>query len=123
MPQKIRVDPKTGQWDAKDIARHMREASPQGRLEKYLKTYKGSFQTTLQCSCRSKSCRIMDEATPHYARRDGPMLIGAPRDFSLPQRIDHTYYGKECGTMFFGPVIEGERGYTPREKRKKVEEE
>ncbi len=115
--------PKT--YDPKRVEEALYRTTPEYRLEEFRKKYIGDFNTALHCHCGNEACMIRDLAKPHYAQSlySGPLRIGQVQEAPLPSKVNHTYYGSECGTLFFAPVIEGKRGYIPREKKKKEDGE
>lgn len=81
----------------------------------------GTFSTQLRCNCRKSY--ISDSATEHDPNRQqslhdvryGPKL--SARDQLANFRVYHRYVCEECGALYLGRVIEGKRGYVPRERR------
>ncbi len=81
----------------------------------------GTFKTGLRCNCRESE--ISDCATEHDPNRTqsplevryGPKL--SARDQLANFRVYHRYVCEECGALYLGRVIEGKRGYVPRERR------
>lgn len=81
----------------------------------------GTFKTGLRCNCRR--CEISDCATEHDPdRRISPLEVRyGPQTTAREQfaafRVYHRYVCEECGALYVGRVIEGKRGYIPRERR------
>lgn len=79
----------------------------------------GEFDTGLPCNCGQGN--IMDFATekdPDFRPQNvvfGPQP--SPRELFEWFRVFHRYVCSKCGAMYANAIIEGRRGYIPRERR------
>lgn len=92
-------------------------------LEKVRQEYLGTFDTNLPCNCGKAT--IHDHASGHNPRAQAPdprnMVFGPSpswQDRLDDFRVYHEYSCDECGATYRNDVIEGTRGYQPREKQK-----
>lgn len=91
------------------------------RLAEWRKQHIGVFDTGLKCNCGSN---IHDHAKETTSRT----TVGLPKYGPRPDyeqmlmlgelTVGHQYECPECGALYSNAVIEGKRGYVPRDKRK-----
>lgn len=104
-----------------DESRQRRQAEVTQRLARMRVEAVGNFDTGLPCVCGK--AQVIDHATerdPDYRPRYTDVRFGPqpPDDEKIRLfRVFHKYWCDECGLEYKNSVIEGKRGYTPREKR------
>lgn len=80
----------------------------------------GNFKTNLRCACKAY---ITDHATEHdpdahVSLRDVRMGPGpSVRERVERFRVHHQYWCDACGLVYKASVIEGSRGWVPRERQ------
>jgi hypothetical protein len=112
--------------DTTELARSMheharvREQELEAKLAYRREHWIGNFDTGQPCHCGKN---IIDHATEHDLNRGRSAFeirIGPPE--SIEVRLAqfsavHRYFCDDCGLKFESTVMEGTRGYIPREKR------
>ncbi len=108
-------------FDVDAVRKALYEMSYDGRLEKFTRDYIGEFDTGLKCNC---GCAIIDKATPVYLKM-GIRSAPIDRTFDSMPTVAHTYFGHDCGALYYDKCVEDKRGYVPRDKipKEKPEEE
>ncbi len=106
-----------------DLETHRRqlEEAAKSALQQKRADCIGTFKTGLRCNC--KQGEISDCATEQDPdKRVSPLEVRyGPQPTAREQlasfRPHHRYVCEECGALYVGRVIEGKRGYIPRERR------
>jgi len=97
-----------------------REAELEAKLAYRRANWFGTFDTGLTCMCHKPIVDYAMEKNPHHVVSPRDIRFGPPPP--IEERIAalhpyHRYWCESCGLTYENTVIEGARGYIPREKR------
>ncbi len=97
-----------------------KEIQAQEELKEKRERYVGTFDTNLRCAC--KDANVMDHATEHHPDLFKPEYRRGLTSEDILELfcVYHSYWCDTCGVIYKQSVIEGARGYIPREKATSV---
>ena len=88
------------------------------KLHEFRRTLLGIFDTKLRCNCGKAN--IADHATQGRVQ-ESRVLGPGPSHYQRLQQfyVVHAYRCDTCGAQYASDVIEGARGYLPRDRKNK----